>query len=60
MKGDHMIGLLLPLLFIVLIVLSIWFAVDTTDGGGKDVSGIVWRDLTDDLLEEHRGDSRTR
>jgi hypothetical protein len=55
-----MIGLLLPLIFIVLIVLSIWYAVDTTDGAGPDPSGVVWRDVTDDLVAEHRGDSRTR
>ena len=53
-----MIGLLLPIVFIVLIVLSIWYAVDTTDGGSSDVSGIVWRDVTDDLLAEHRGTDR--
>jgi hypothetical protein len=55
-----MIGLLLPLVFVVLIVLSIWYAVDSTDGGGADVSGIVWRDVTDDVLPERRGDSPTR
>jgi hypothetical protein len=60
MKGDHMIGLLLPIVFLVLIVLSIWYAVDSTDGAGSDVSGIVWRDVTDELRPEPRSDSSTR